>query len=53
MGYKKIAVYGIYPNRADVEKAVDQLKMSGFSNSDISVLFGPEFFSEFDLKLVA
>ncbi len=39
MGYKKIAVYGIYPNRSVVEKAVDQLKTAGFSNSDISVLF--------------
>ena len=39
MGYKKIAVYGIYPNRTTVENAVDQLKISGFSNSDISVLF--------------
>ena len=39
MGYKKIAVYGIYPNHAAVEKAVDQLKEAGFSNSDISMLF--------------
>ena len=39
MGYKNIAVYGIYPNRMAAEKTVDQLKSAGFSNSDISVLF--------------
>lgn len=35
---KKIAVFGIYKNRNGVENAVDQLKYSGFRNSDISVL---------------
>jgi len=39
MVYKSIAVYGIYPNRLAVEKAVEQLKNAGFRNSDISVLF--------------
>jgi hypothetical protein len=39
MTYKNIAVYGIYPNRMAVEKAVEELKTAGFRNSDISVLF--------------
>ena len=39
MVYKNIAVYGIYPNRLAVEKAVEELKNAGFRNSDISVLF--------------
>lgn len=34
-----IAVYGIYPDRASVERAVDRLKANNFRNSDISVLF--------------
>jgi hypothetical protein len=36
---KNIAVYGIYPSRPMVEKAVEELKNAGFRNSDISVLF--------------
>ncbi len=36
---KNIAVYGIYPSRTMVEKAVEELKNSGFRNTDISVLF--------------
>lgn len=36
---KNIAVYGIYPNRVMVEKAVEELKGAGFRNTDISVLF--------------
>jgi len=36
---KNIAVYGIYPSRPMVEKAVDELKAAGFRNTDISVLF--------------
>lgn len=36
---KNMAVYGIYPNRSMVEKAVQELKHSGFRNADISVLF--------------
>jgi len=39
MSSKNIAVYGIYPNRAMVEKAVEELKEAGFRNTDISVLF--------------
>lgn len=35
---KNIAVYGIYPNRTAVERAVDALKEAGFRNEDISVL---------------
>src|SRR5690349_25157091 len=35
----KKAVFGIYPNRAGVERAVDALKAAEFRNSDISVLF--------------
>ena len=35
---KNIAVYGIYPNRPAVERAVDALKEAGFRNVDISVL---------------
>ncbi|OFZ29837.1 MAG: DUF3341 domain-containing protein [Bdellovibrionales bacterium RIFCSPHIGHO2_01_FULL_40_29] len=35
---KNIAVFGIYKNRTSIENAVDQLKYSGFRNSDISVL---------------
>lgn len=33
------SVFGIYATRAAVENAVDRLKVSGFSNNDISVLF--------------
>lgn len=35
---KKISVFGIYKSRMAAEQAVDQLKYSGFRNSDISVL---------------
>jgi len=35
---KNIGVYGIYPNRLTVERAVDALKEAGFRNEDISVL---------------
>jgi len=38
MASKNIAVYGIYPNRPAVERAVDALKEAGFRNADISVL---------------
>jgi hypothetical protein len=34
-----IAVFGIYATRRQVENAVDELKTSGFRNTDISVLF--------------
>lgn len=39
MASKNIAAYGIYKTRAEVEGAVNQLKMEGFRNSDVSVLF--------------
>lgn len=39
MASKNIAVYGIYPSRLIVEKAVDELKEAGFRSVDISVLF--------------
>jgi hypothetical protein len=34
-----IAVYGLYDDHIQVEKAVDSLKAAGFRNTDISVLF--------------
>jgi hypothetical protein len=39
MAGKNTAAFGIYPNRASVEDAVDTLKAEGFRNTDISVLF--------------
>ena len=33
------AVFGIFPDRSSVDRAVDRLKTEGFRNSDISVLF--------------
>ena len=39
MSGKNTAVFGIYSNRPDVENAVDTLKMEGYRNTDISVLF--------------
>ena len=33
------AVYGVYSDRNDVEKAVDKLRKEGFLSSDISVVF--------------
>jgi len=35
----KTAVFGIYPAYASVENGVEALRVDGFSNSDISVLF--------------
>lgn len=35
---KKVAVFGILSDRIDLERAVDALKVSGFSGNDISVL---------------
>ena len=35
----KTAVFGIYPDRTSVDKAVDTLKAADFKNADISVLF--------------
>lgn len=39
MAGKNTAVFGIYPTYASVEAAVEALKMDGFRNTDISVLF--------------
>ena len=39
MSGKNTAVFGIYPNYANVESGVNGLKAAGFSNRDISVLF--------------
>jgi hypothetical protein len=34
-----MAVFGLYPNREAVEKAIDALKKAGFRNTDVSVLY--------------
>src|ERR1700722_12988395 len=39
MAGKNTAVFGIYKDRASVERGVDGLKAGGFSNADISALF--------------
>src|SRR3984885_13554819 len=39
MAGKNTAVFGIYPEYADVENAVDALKAAEFRNTNISVLF--------------
>src|SRR3954467_6309959 len=39
MAGKNTAVFGIYPTRAAVEEAVDQLRAAGFRGTDVSVLF--------------
>ena len=39
MAGKNTAVFGIYATRAGVESAVDALRVEGFRNTDISVLF--------------
>ena len=39
MAGKNTAAFGIYKTRSAVENAVDELKASGFRNTDISVLF--------------
>jgi hypothetical protein len=39
MAGKNTAVFGIYPTRAAVEGAVDELRAAGFRDTDISVLF--------------
>ena len=39
MAGKNTAAFGIYPNRASVERAVDALRTANFRNTDISVLF--------------
>ena len=39
MAGKNTAAFAIFKHRAGVERAVDDLKMAGFRNTDISVLF--------------
>jgi hypothetical protein len=39
MAGKNTAVFGIYPDRAAAEEAVDHLRNAGFRSTDISVLF--------------
>jgi hypothetical protein len=39
MAGKNTAAFGLYPDRASVEIAVETLKANGFRNTDISVLF--------------
>jgi len=39
MASKNMAVFGIYSNRPNVEDGVETLKLAGFRNTDISVLF--------------
>src|SRR6185369_14097621 len=39
MAGKNTAVFGIYPSYEAVERAVDALRVAGFRNTDISVLF--------------
>jgi len=50
MAGKNTAVFGIYPNRASVDSAVDALKAAEFRNTDISVLF-PESVGTKDLLM--
>lgn len=39
MAAKNIAAFGIYPDQATVNDAIDSLKTAGFRQTDISVLF--------------
>ena len=39
MAGKNTAVFGIYADRSDVDRAVEALKAAGFSNNDVSALF--------------
>jgi hypothetical protein len=39
MAGKNTSAYGIYPNRASLERGVEALKNANFRNEDISVLF--------------
>lgn len=39
MQTRDFLVYGIYPAYSSLENAVNELKLAGFSNTDISVLF--------------
>ncbi len=48
---KNIAVFGIYKTQAELESAIDRLRLEGFRNTDISVLF-PENPSNKELAAV-
>jgi hypothetical protein len=50
MSVKKKAVFGIYASQSDAENAVNELKLAGFRNTDISILF-PENMGTKDLAL--
>jgi len=39
MGRKNKAVFGVYSNQLDAENAVNGLKLAGFRNTDVSILF--------------
>ena len=39
MAGKNTAAFGIYSDQVNVERAVDALKVAGYRNTDISVLF--------------
>jgi hypothetical protein len=39
MAGKNTAAFGIYTDRSSVDRAVEALKVAGFSNSDVSALF--------------
>ena len=39
MAGKNTAVFGIYPERSDLESGIEALKNAGFRNTDISVLY--------------
>jgi len=47
---KNKAVFGIYPSQLDAENAVNGLKLAGFRNTDVSILF-PENVGNKDLAL--
>src|SRR5262249_12768284 len=38
MAGKNTAAFGIYPNRTNLELAIDRLRVAGYRNTDISVL---------------
>lgn len=45
------AVFGIYSNQSDAENAVNALKLAGFRNTDVSILF-PENEGTKDLAMI-
>jgi hypothetical protein len=51
MSGKKVAVFGIYSNRAVVENATDSLVKAGFPTSDISVLLPESLGGPKEMKL--